>query len=101
MFFEDREVLGDHAEYGEAQGDDRQRDGYFGPARNVVRAGTGFHAGDGDVQAIGNEAEQDHDGAAIQFRRVPTNAAAEQQNHGHGQQHDFEPEQPGFGTVQE
>src|SRR5215469_7950362 len=58
LFGEDRQILRGEAKDGEAERDEHGSDHGLGPLRGVTAADGALHSGDGDVQTIGDEAEQ-------------------------------------------
>src|SRR5271165_710398 len=82
---EDGQVLCHRAKNGEPERDKHGRDGHLGPLGGVAGADGVFDSGDGDVQAIGDEAEKRQHGRQIEtlraFANPPHQQEAERCNH--------------------
>ena len=96
---EDGEILHGESKDEETGGDDGQGDGDFRPLWKIVVTGGGEHAGDGDVHAIGDEAEKSEYGAEIEPGATDEDAAFEEQDRGHEEQSYFEIEEVCFGAA--
>src|SRR5689334_2772133 len=71
LFFlrEDWQVLHGESKECEASSNDGARDGDLSPLRHVMHASCGLKTGDADIQAIGNESENDQHGGEIESAR--------------------------------